>query len=227
MSEEKKDETVVDEAVERALYEKLARKYGVSSVNVTLPDTSVDLVYMSDSDGYIKTHNIELTIAPNKMGQHFSLTRAQADEVIGAYFSWFDKGILAIAAKDADYAATKGVRVDSEFRIDPKRLARLGTMTVKEIDDFWKDKTLTSAQRLAIVTYYKRHFIAGDAGYRDLARIGELNQLSHGGFKAEYQELSGTDFKYGPLDMSSGKREGIDPDKFVQTIIDKDYRSDK
>ena len=231
MSEEKKEEVVVDESAERALLDKLMKKYNVSpagnTVNVTLPDTSIDLVYMSDSDGYIKTHNIELTIGPNKVGQHFALTRAQADEVIGACSSWFDKGILAIAAKDADYAAVKGVRVDSEFKIDPKRLARLGSMSVKEIDDFWMDKSLTSAQRLAIITYYKRNFIAGTQGYRDVTRVGELNRLTDGGFKAEMGELTDDDFKYQPSNVHFDKREELDSSKLLRKDVDKDYRSDK
>jgi hypothetical protein len=103
MSEKKEEDgfELTDE-MERALYEKLAKKYGAStssSVNVTIPDTSVELVYLSASLGHLETPSKNVVLDFTKFGQRFSLTRSQMDELIGTYSSWFDKGILAVSVE--------------------------------------------------------------------------------------------------------------------------------
>lgn len=226
MSEEKKD-VVSDEDAEKALFEKLCKKYGVPSagvVNVTVPNTEVKLVYLSESLGHIETSNVSLDVS--RYGETFSLPRSSMDEVVGKYHSWFDKGILAIADANADYAADKNLRVASEFHLTALKLDKLGTMTPEEITKLWKDPSLTSAQRGAIVRSYKQHFINGDKGYQDIGRVSVLNTLTDGGFKVEVAQLGGTQYKYEPTDMSTGKR-GVDMDFFEQKVVDADYRSDK
>jgi hypothetical protein len=233
MSEKKEEDgfKLTDE-MERALYEKLAKKYGAStssSVNVTIPDMSVELVYLSASLGHLETPSKNVVLDFTKFGQRFSLTRSQMDELIGTYSSWFDKGILAVSVKNADYAASKGVRTDATYAIDAGKLGSLGKMTPEAIEALWKDKSLTSEQRLAIVTFYKDKFIADETGYRDISRVSMLNKLTEGGFKAEVGQLSDPNFKYKEMDMSYGdKRDQFDPAKVMsQKIVDKDYRSDK
>lgn len=232
MSEEKKESGFqITEEMERALYAQLQQKYGGAnpSINVTIPDTSVELVYMSNSLGHLETPSKNVVLDFTKFGQRFSLTRAQMDEIIGTYSSWFDKGILAVSAKDADYASAKGVRTDAAYLIDAQKLDALGTMTPEAIEALWKDHSLTSAQRVAIVTSYKDHFIKDDKGYRDIGRVSMLNKLTDGGFKTEAGQLSDSQYQYRPLEMGyNNKRDSYDPIKVMsQPIVDKDYRSDK
>jgi hypothetical protein len=185
---------------------------------------SVNLVYMSDSLGHIETKNIAIDCT--KFGESFVLSRSQFDEVVGKYRSWFDKGILAVGPENIDIAAKKGLRVSTEYDLDMKKLEALGKDTPEQIEKLWKDPSLTSAQRLSICTFYKKHFMQGDPGYKEIMKVSLLDKLTNGGFAREVAECSRKDgvVKYTPTDMVGDDSQHVTFNEYQ--ILDKDFRSD-
>ena len=79
-------------------------------VTITAPSTDVAVVYCSESLGCAKISNMELNFT--RYGEEFLLPRAQFDELVGKYRSWFDRGVLAVSSKYADIAAAKQLPID-------------------------------------------------------------------------------------------------------------------
>lgn len=167
------------------------------NVVFTMPDTSVTVVYCSDSLGYAKISNMELNFT--KYGEAFTLTRPQLDELVGKYRRWFDAGILTVSHKNVDIAAAKGLMTDAEVALDPRTLNTIGNMSAAKLEELWNtvDK---KAHRDSIVSFYKRKFIEGAPEYLDRAKVDTLNRLTNGGFTREQDELSGR-YKISPTAM--------------------------
>lgn len=169
------------------------------NIVVTAPTNDVTLVYMSDSLGFISAKNVELNCT--RFGEEFSLSRSDFDAIVGKYRSWFDAGILAVSSKNVDVAAAKGLKTDKEYAITADQLSKLGKMSLAELENFWSNVT-AEAQKVSIVTYFKRKFIENkEAGYRDRAKIDLLNRLTDGGFNREALELSSSDTTYRPVEI--------------------------
>ena len=167
------------------------------NIVVTAPSTDVTLVYMSDSLGVVMTNNVTLNCT--RFGEEFVLSRSDFDAIVGKYRSWFDGGILAVSYKNVDVAVAKGLKTDKEYNIDSAAFAKMGSMTVSELEKFWQENPLKS-HRQSIVTYFKRKFIEGDEKFRDRAKIDLLNRLTNGGFDREADELSGN-YKIRPTEV--------------------------
>lgn len=166
-------------------------------VVITTPNTDVTVVYCSDSLGYAKVSNMELNFT--RYGEKFTMPRYQFDELVGKYRSWFDRGVLAVSADNVDIAASKGVRTDKELQLTPDKLASVGKMTADQLEKLWNSITIDSHKE-ALVLYYKRNFIEGNAGFRDRAKVDLMNRLTNGGFDRESDELSGR-YKISPTVM--------------------------
>lgn len=169
------------------------------NIVVSAPTNDVTLVYMSDSPGFISAKNVELNCT--RAGEEFVLPRSDFDAIVGKYRHWFDDGILAVSYKNVDVAAAKGLKTDKEYALTPEKLNRMGKMSLAELEKFWNEVT-ADAQRMSIVTCFKRKFIEGiEAGYRDRAKIDLLNRLTDGGFNREALELSSSDTTYRPIEI--------------------------
>lgn len=205
----KTTENIIDEKEEllkkiAELEAKLAEKSNSASVaptvSFTMPSTDVRLKYMADSLGVIQITNLELNCT--RYGEEFTLSRQQFDEVVGKYRSWFDSGILAVAPRDIEVAASKGVRTSDEYTLSADTLNRLGSMSVAEIERLWNSVT-TDSHKLSIVSFFKRKFMEGkEPGYRDQAKVDLLNRLTKGGLKREAVEISGQDLKIRPTNFN-------------------------
>lgn len=173
------------------------------NIVVTAPTNDVTLVYMSDSLGVITVNN--LTLNCTRFGEEFVLSRSDFDAIVGKYRHWFEDGILAVSSKNMDVAAAKGIKTDKEYAITADKLNKLGKMSLTELERLWEDTTAT-AQKVSIVTYFKRKFIEGkEAGYRDRAKVDLLNRLTDGGFNREALELSSSDTTYRPIEIDWNK----------------------
>lgn len=169
------------------------------NIVVTAPTNEVTLVYMSDSPGVVIVNN--LTLNCTKHGEEFVLSRSDFDAIVGKYRHWFEEGILAVSAKNVDVAAAKGLKTDKEYEVTAEKLNRLGKMSLSELEKLWND-TDADAQKMSIVTYFKRKFIENkEAGYRDRAKVDLLNRLTNGGFNREALELSNVDLTYKPTEI--------------------------
>ena len=73
-------------------------------------------------------------------------------------------------------------------------------MSVEQIEKLW-DRVKLESLRMSIVIYYKERFLAGEAGYRDRARIDCLNRLTNGGFDSEAISVGGRQVKLQPIDL--------------------------
>lgn len=167
-------------------------------INVTAPSTDVHIKYMSDSEGYLEVNAIKLNCS--RYGEEFTLTRQDADALVGKYRRWFDRGILAVSPVDVEFAAGKGVRTSDEYALSPEKLNSIGKMSCAQIEKLWGE--LNDEHKLSLVTYFKRMFIEGkDKTYQDREKIDCLNRLTKGGLKREAKEVSGEDLKIIPTSM--------------------------
>lgn len=176
----------------------------VPSVSVVAPNTDVVIVYMSEKHGYIHLSN-NFSLVCKKFGESYTLTRYQADELVGKYRGWFDRGILAIDPKNIEFAAQKGVRTSSEYGISAERLAKMGKMTVAQLQALW-DENPAPEHRTSIVMYYKRKIIEGDpdyVSYESRAKIDLLDRLTDGGFRTEIEQVTGLSKKISPIDIGA------------------------
>jgi len=159
-----------------------------TSVTVVAPSTDVSIVYCSDSLGYAKISNMELHF--NKYGEEFVLSRVQFDELVGKYRTWFDKGILAVSFRNVDVAAAKGLKTDKEYALDAKKLNGIGKMTAAQLKGLWESLDNVT-ERQSVISFYKRKFIEGEAGFEDREKIDYLNRVTDGAFRREQDEISG------------------------------------
>ncbi len=165
-------------------------------VNVTVPTSDVTLVYLSNSEGYLKTISTELYM--NSYGEEFTLSKSQFDEVAGKYRRWFERGILAVSHKNMDVAIAKGLPTDADTVLTRDKLNSIGTMSVGEIEDLWNASTLN--QKHCIAAHVKRRFIEGDGHYANREKIDLFNRLTDGSFRREQDELSGR-YTINPTEM--------------------------
>lgn len=176
----------------QALMEMMMKNQAAAPVvNMVTPSTDVQLVYCSDSMGYLKTAHVELKF--HKWGEKFTLSRSQFDEVVGVYRSWFDAGILAVCGDTEEgikIAADKGIKTSNELRIDAKTLENIGNMTVAQVEDLWNSLSFRE-HKGSIVTFVKRKFLEDDPKYTRRDLIDLLNRLTEGGFRREQDELDG------------------------------------
>lgn len=172
--------------------EKPAQKYGGSG--------DVKIVWLCSYDGVLnKVPGISLVC--HYYGETFTLSRSQFDAIVGEYRRWFDKGMLAVHHSNIDVAAEKGLKTEDEYALSAKKLEKLGTMSPSDIRKLWEECD-NDAQRLSIVSFYKRKFMEGkEPGYRNSDRILELNKLTNQGLKREAIEISGASLKITPTDF--------------------------
>ena len=175
------------------------------NITLTVPSTDVTLVYLSDSPGNIHAGNAHLT--PRGYGEKFRVARSDFDAICGLYKTWFDAGILAVSDDDVEVAVAKNIRTESEFALSSRDLARLGTMSAKELEELW-NKTIAESQKASICTYFKRKIIEGDSNFRDREKVDLLNRLTNGGFNRESEELGGLNLKIKPteIELSNKKK---------------------
>lgn len=171
--------------------EKPSQKYGSSDVKI---------VWLCSYDGVLnKVPGINLVC--HYYGETFTLSRPQFDSIVGEYRRWFDKGMLAVHHSNLDVAAEKGLKTEDEYALSAKKLEKLGTMSPSDIRKLWEECD-NDAQRLSIVSFYKRKFMEGkENGYRNSDRILELNKLTNQGLKREAIEISGASLKITPTDF--------------------------
>lgn len=160
----------------------------------------VKIVWLCSYDGVLnKVPGINLVC--HYYGETFTLSRPQFDSVVGEYRRWFDKGMLAVHHSCIEVAAEKGLKTEDEYALSAKKLEKLGTMSPSDIRKLWEDCD-NDAQRLSIVSFYKRKFMEGkEPGYRNSDRILELNKLTNQGLKREAIEISGASLKITPTDF--------------------------
>ena len=158
------------------------------NVTFSIPSTDVTVVYCSTSLGYASISNMDLHF--NRFGEEFILTRTQFDELVGKYREWFDRGILAVSYKNLDIAAAKGLKTDKDFGLTADKLAKIGKLSVSELEELWNNTTVPS-HRQSIVSFYKDKFISGDPDFVNRAKVDLMNRLTNGGFTREQDEISG------------------------------------
>ena len=165
---------------------------------IVAPSTDVEIVYTSHSMGALSgtTFNLRASV----YGERFVLSRSQFDELVGKYRSWFNRGVLAVSAKNVDVAAAKDLPTEKDNGLTASDLRDLGTMKPEQIEKLW-NRVTTDNQRMSIVSYFKERYLEGVEGYRDRARIDCLNRLTDGGFDAEAQAVGGRRVKLQPVDF--------------------------
>lgn len=172
---------------------------------------NVKIVWLCAYDG-VMNKVPGITLSCHKYGETFTLSRQQFDAIVGEYHHWFDKGMLAVHHDNIDVAAEKGLKTEDEYALSAKKLERLGSMSPADIRKLWEecganvDRDVANAQRLSIVSFYKRKFLEGkEPGYRDSDRVLELNKLTKQGLKREAVEISGASLKIEMTDLWDSK----------------------
>lgn len=158
---------------------------------------TVAVIYMSESLGHVEGASFRYDF--NHSGEEVLMSRYQFDELAGKYYHWFQDGRLAVSHKNMEVAKAKGFKTDLDYFVKPEMIRKLGEMSATEVERLWKSAK-SETEKKCIVFAYKREFIDGTPGYKDIAKVSLLNGLTDGGFSRELVEVTAGDkvVKYAP-----------------------------
>lgn len=132
---------------------------------------------------FVKLSTIELNLS--LCGEIFSLSRAQADEFIGKYRTWFADGIFAVYNDEVSirYAQIKKLRTANSYEISKHNLNSIGDLNYVDLEELVQK--LAPAHKDNIIQYFKQKVYEGlavpqkrDNRFVDLRKLEILNRLS-------------------------------------------------
>ena len=129
----------------------------------------------------LPTLTLNLTMA----GELVTVSRVEADQIVGKYRKWFDDGILAVYDNEISrrYAETKKIKPASSFAISKYNLDSIGQLSYSDLEDLVTK--LAPAHKDNVIQYFKQKVYEAvampekaDKRFCDLRKLEILNRLS-------------------------------------------------
>lgn len=126
---------------------------------------------------YIQLSNLVITMSD--FGEERTLNLQQFEELIGKYRSWFNTGMISVAAGYEDVASTYGLKTAKDYPIDSSFIKDLGTMDMQTLEDVFPK--LPQSGKDFIVSYWNRKAMAKDPAFCNIRKLETLDRISDGG----------------------------------------------
>ena len=141
----------------------------------------------------LPTLNLNLTMA----GELVTVSRVEADQIVGKYRSWFDNGTLAVYNDEISkrYAEIKKIKPASSYEISKYNLDTIGSLNYNDLEDLVGK--LAPAHKDNVIQYFKQKVYEAtampekrDPRFCDLRKLEILNRLSEcDSLKYEIEDL--------------------------------------
>lgn len=158
-------------------------------------NTKITIVHMVERvypcTTYIQLSNLVISLA--HFGEERTLTLQQFEELVSKYRSWFDLGMIAVAAGYEEIAQRYGVNTNKRYPIKSEFIQSLGSISMNQLEDVFS--RLPIAGQESIVSYWNRQARQGEAGFRDIRKLETLNRLSGGKMSQLISEFNMEDRK--------------------------------
>ncbi len=142
---------------------------------------TIKLIHLCETNPgstYIKVSNLEIRF--KIFGEERNVTLQQAEEIVGKYRDWFDRGFLTVANGHEEFAKRYGLKTAKDYPLNSDFVQKIPEMSILELQDVYP--LLPQNAKELIITKFKRGIINKDARFRDLGKITVLNSLSDGAF---------------------------------------------
>ena len=146
-------------------------------------EEKVYVVHMCEMMGGLTTH-ISLSDTSRdlrRLGEIMTLTQSQFEELKGKYLHYFEKGILAIDAKNIELATMNHLPVyDSvtQSHYNPKMINDLGKMSNTQLQELYESLSYQNQQNIIGIWLYKCY--NKDPNYLDRKKLEFLSKLTGG-----------------------------------------------
>ena len=151
-----------------------------ATVAATPKDERVKIIHLVERAPGLSTYMelSNLVVKLSKFGEERILTLQQFEEMVGKYRSWFDKGLISVAAGYEDVAQRYGLKTATDYPIDSEFIYHLGNANMADIEEIYPK--LPEAGKDFILSYWNRKVIEGDPNFKDRRKIETLDRLSNG-----------------------------------------------
>ena len=155
------------------------------------PQGEIKLIHLIQNDPGLTTH-IELTnltIDMNAFGEERTLDIKQAEELVGKYRRFFDRGIIAFGAGSEDFAKRFSLKTVKDYSYLNKDFVKhLGGLSLTELENLYGK--LSEGHKRFVIEYFKRKILEGDPAFKDIHKIELLNRLSNGAMSGTTLDLT-------------------------------------
>lgn len=134
---------------------------------------------------FIKLSSIE--IAMENFGEERLVTIQQFEEMVSKYRSWFNSGMISVAAGYEKVAERYGLKTTKSYPIDGDFVKELGNLPMDKIEEVYPK--LPESGKDFVLGLWNRKVIEGDPKFRDIRKIETLNRLSDGALDQVILEL--------------------------------------
>lgn len=134
---------------------------------------------------FIKLSSIE--IAMENFGEERIVTIQQFEEMVSKYRSWFNSGMISVAAGYEKVAERYGLKTAKNYPIDGDFVKELGNLPMDKIEEVYPK--LPESGKDFVLGLWNRKVIEGDPKFRDIRKIETLNRLSDGALDQVILEL--------------------------------------
>ena len=134
---------------------------------------------------FIKLSSIE--IAMENFGEERIVTIQQFEEMVSKYRSWFNSGMISVAAGYEKVAERYGLKTTKNYPIDGDFVKELGNLPMDKIEEVYPK--LPESGKDFILGLWNRKVIEGNPKFRDIRKIETLNRLSDGALDQVILEL--------------------------------------
>ena len=143
----------------------------------------VYVVHMCEMMGGLTTHITlsDTTRDLRRMGEIMTLTMSQFEELKGKYLHFFEKGILAIDAKNIELATMNHLPVYdnvTQSHYNPKIINDLGKMTREQLKDLYENLSYQNQQN--VIGIWLNKCYNKDPNYLDREKLEFLSKLTGG-----------------------------------------------
>lgn len=143
-------------------------------------DEGVTIIHLAERDAglttYITLSNLVITMS--NFGEERHLTLQQFEELVGKYRSWFNKGIISVAAGYEDVAVRYGLKTAKDYPVKSDFFRNLEKMDMATLEEVYPK--LPQAGKSTLISMWSRKAINGDPYFRDLRKLETLNRVSGG-----------------------------------------------
>ena len=151
-----------------------------ATVAATPKDERVKIIHLVERAPGLSTYMelSNLVVKLSKFGEERILSLQQFEEMVGKYRSWFDKGLISVAAGYEEVAQRYGLKTAADYPIDSEFIHHLGNANMLDIEEIYPK--LPEAGKDFLLSYWNRKVIEGDPNFKDRRKIETLDRLSDG-----------------------------------------------
>ena len=108
-----------------------------ATVAATPKDERVKIIHLVERAPGLSTYMelSNLVVKLSKFGEERILSLQQFEEMVGKYRSWFDKGLICVAAGYEDVAQRYGLKTAADYPIDSEFIHHLGNANMLDISE--------------------------------------------------------------------------------------------